>query len=114
VATELAPFLRTPATAFGKPIARLGLASYSNSSLTPDDFHGALDRGVSFLNWAGLAEGPNTDTAFTRAIATLGGRRESVVVCVQFGARTADDAKVELRAVLEALGTDYVDVLTIY
>jgi predicted aldo/keto reductase-like oxidoreductase len=37
-----------------------------------------------------------------------------VVVCVQFEARTAKDAGVELGRILCELGTDYVDVLTFY
>jgi aryl-alcohol dehydrogenase-like predicted oxidoreductase len=36
------------------------------------------------------------------------------VVCVQFGARSEADAASELRSALAALGTDYIDVLTIY
>ena len=40
--------------------------------------------------------------------------RESVVVCVQFGARTATDAADELRSILATLRTDFVDVLTFY
>jgi predicted aldo/keto reductase-like oxidoreductase len=47
-------------------------------------------------------------------VADLGARREDVVVCVQFGARTAVDAADELRSVLVALGSDYVDVITFY
>jgi predicted aldo/keto reductase-like oxidoreductase len=50
----------------------------------------------------------------SNAIAALGPRRESVVVCVQFGARTAADAAGELRSVLATLDTDYIDVLTFY
>ena len=70
--------------------------------------HHALGRGVDFLNW------PGTEDALSRAVAELGPRRERVVVCAQFEARTAADAAQELRAMLEALGTDYVDVLTFY
>ena len=36
------------------------------------------------------------------------------MVCVQFEARTADDARAELAGVLRELRTDYVDVLTFY
>lgn len=108
------PFLVAPANAFGIPVCRLGLASYGQNAITPDDVLHALDQGVNFLNWAGFAEGPSGDSAFTRAVAVLGARRSSVVVCVQFGARSAADAAEELQSVLAALGTDYVDVLTIY
>jgi predicted aldo/keto reductase-like oxidoreductase len=101
-------FLHRPAAAFGKPICRLGLASHGDTAITPDDVYHALDRGVNFLNW------PGTEDAFSRAVAGLGSRREEVVVCVQFGARTAADAAEELRGVLQALHSDYVDVLTFY
>jgi aryl-alcohol dehydrogenase-like predicted oxidoreductase len=37
-----------------------------------------------------------------------------VVICAQFAARTATDAAVELRAALELLGTEFIDVLTLY
>jgi predicted aldo/keto reductase-like oxidoreductase len=63
---------------------------------------------VNFLNW------PGSDGALGRAIAELGPGRERVAICVQFEARTATDAAVELRAMLAALRTTYLDVLTFY
>ena len=110
----LHPFLVTPAIAFGLPVCRLGLASYGQSTITPDDVSYALDRGINFLNWAGLAEGPSSGDAFSSAVASLGTRRSSVVVCAQFGARNAADAATELHSLLAVLGTDYIDVLTLY
>jgi aryl-alcohol dehydrogenase-like predicted oxidoreductase len=110
----LHPFLVTPAAAFGRPVCRLGLASYGDNTITPDDLLFAISRGVNFLNWQGLAEGASAGGAFTRAVAGLGSERSSVVVCAQFGARTAADAATELRAGLDLLGTDYIDVLTLY
>src|SRR5262249_40481402 len=107
-------FLTRPAEAFGKPVCRLGLASHLQTDITPDDVLYAIDRGVNFLNWAGLAEGENTGVAFSAAVAALGPRRESVVVGAQFGARTAAEAAAELRAALAALQSDYIDVLTLY
>jgi predicted aldo/keto reductase-like oxidoreductase len=68
----------------------------------------ALDRGVNFLNWCGQPD------ALSAAVAALGSRRRDVVVCVQFEARTAAEAKVELVSILRELHTDYVDVLTLY
>jgi predicted aldo/keto reductase-like oxidoreductase len=110
----LDPFLVTAAGAFGPPVCRLGLASYGRTAITPDDVLSAVGRGVNFLNWQGLAEAPSAGDAFTRAVAGLGAERPSVVVCAQFGARTAADAANELRAGLGLLGTDYIDVLTLY
>src|SRR5262249_6043580 len=108
------PFLVTPASAFGRPVCRLGLASYGQTAIRPEDVLDALGRGVNFLNWPGLAEGPPGDDAVSTAVASLGTGRPSVVVCAQFGAREAADAAAELRSALAALRTDYLDVLTLY
>jgi aryl-alcohol dehydrogenase-like predicted oxidoreductase len=110
--SALHPFLVT--SGFGLPVCRLGLASYGRNAITPDDVLSAVDRGVNFLNWQGLAEGRSDDDAFPAAIASLGTRRQSVVVCAQFGARNGADASTELRSALAVLGTDYIDVLTLY
>jgi aryl-alcohol dehydrogenase-like predicted oxidoreductase len=99
---------------FGLPVCRLGLASYGQTALTPDDVFSAIDRGINFLNWQGLAEGPSEGDTYTAAVSSLGSRRRSVIVCVQFGARNEADARAELRSALAALGTDYIDVLTLY
>jgi aryl-alcohol dehydrogenase-like predicted oxidoreductase len=101
-------WLHRDAAPFGKPVCRLGLASHEGSQLNPGDIESALDRGVNFLNWAG------SEDACSEAIASLGKRRSDVVVCVQFAARSAADAADELRGLLAALHTDYVDVLTFY
>jgi aryl-alcohol dehydrogenase-like predicted oxidoreductase len=100
--------------AFGKPVCRLGLAGRIGSTLTPDDVRHAIARGVTFLNWPGEADEPGGADAVSETIAELGAKRDSVVVCVQFGARTAADAANELRTVLATLRSDYVDVLTLY
>src|SRR5215470_5664750 len=110
----VSPFLSSPAGAFGKAVCRLGLASHGRTEITPDDVLDAVARGVNFLNWPGEADAPGGADAYSEAIAGLGPRREAVVVCVQLGARTAADAAAELRTVLAALRTDYVDVLTLY
>src|SRR4051794_27001856 len=109
---DLHPFLVT--SGLGPPVCRLGLASYGRTALTPDDVLSAVDRGVNFLNWQGLAEGAADGDPFPAAVSALGARRESVVVCAQFGARDAAAASAELRSALAALGTDYIDVLTLY
>src|SRR3954449_9241904 len=82
---DLHPFFVT--SGFGTPVCRLGLASYGRTAITPEDILSAVDRGVNFLNWQGLGEGPSDGDAFPAAISALGARRESVVVCAQFGAR---------------------------
>src|SRR5262249_6268738 len=106
--------LTCPTETFGKPVCRLGLASHGRTAVTPDDVLHALDRGVNFLNWPGEADTPGGADAFSEAVARLGPRRESVVVCAQFGGSTAADAAAELRTVLATLHTDYVDMLTLY
>jgi predicted aldo/keto reductase-like oxidoreductase len=90
------------------PVCRLGLATRGNTNLGADDILFAVDRGVNFLNWCG------TRNALPFAARELGSRRREVMVCAQFEARTAADAKRELAAILGELGTDYVDVLTFY
>jgi aryl-alcohol dehydrogenase-like predicted oxidoreductase len=112
VGSGVHPFLIAPG--FGFPVCRFGLASYGRTAITSEDVLSAVDRGVNFLNWQGLAEGASDGDAFTAAVSSLGARRQSVVVCVQFGARTAADAATELRSALAVLGTDYIDVLTLY
>jgi predicted aldo/keto reductase-like oxidoreductase len=92
----------------GQPLCRLGLATRGNGHLTPDDIHRALERGINFLNWYGGAD------VLSRTIAELGPGRREVMVCVQFEARTAAEAKAELEQILRELRTDYVDVLTFY
>jgi predicted aldo/keto reductase-like oxidoreductase len=109
---SLHPFLVTHA--FGLPVCRLGLASFGRTAITPDEVLSAVDRGVNFLNWQGLAEGACEGDSFPAAISSLGAHRRSVVVCAQFGARSGTEAAAELRSALSALGTDYIDVLTIY
>lgn len=109
------PFMRLDAEAFGKPVPRLGLASRGGTKLGPADFFYAVECGVRFLNWPALAEKDRTyRDSFSKAVASLGSLREEVVVCAQFGSRTALEARGELKALLEALSTDYVDVLTLY
>jgi len=107
-------FLTYPSLGFGKPVCRLGLATRGGADLTADDVCHAIDRGVNFLNWPGNADVPGGADGLSDAIAALGSQREAVVVCVQFGARTATDAATELRTVLTMLRTDYIDVLTLY
>jgi predicted aldo/keto reductase-like oxidoreductase len=89
-------------------VCRLGLATRGESKLNPEDIQYALDRGINFVNWCGQVD------ALSQAIGELGKRRDEIAVCVQFEARTALAARVELTHTLRVLRTDYVDVLTFY
>lgn len=106
--SHLFSWLRAPASPSSFRVCRLGLATRGGSHLTVGDVAYALERGVNFLNWCG------TPDALSQAIAELGSRRQEVLVCVQFEARTASDAQQELRQILHTLHTDHVDVLTFY
>jgi predicted aldo/keto reductase-like oxidoreductase len=99
---------RAPRFTYNRPVCRLGVASRGHTGMTAEDYRYALERGVTFFNWCG------TPNALSQMIATLGPRRREVLICVQFEARTAADAEVELPAILKELGTDYVDILTFY
>jgi predicted aldo/keto reductase-like oxidoreductase len=112
--TALSSFLICPADCFGKPVCRLGLASRGGSALSADDVLDALGRGVNFLNWPGEADTPGGADAVSDAVAALGRQRDSVVVCAQFGARSAANAAEEMRSILATLSTDFLDVLTFY
>src|SRR4051794_23809443 len=83
------------------PVCRLGLASHMNGALAEADVLHAIDRGVNFLNW------PSSRDHLSRAVASLGARRERVHVCVQFEARTAAAAEKELAGILRELHSDY-------
>src|SRR5262245_20425304 len=111
---KLSPFLMAPSSVFGKPVCRLGLASRGQSSLTPGDIEHALSRGVNFLNWPGFADTPGGADSFSEVVRQLGRMRESIVMCVQLGARSAADAADELQSILSTLGTDYLDIVTLY
>ena len=108
---DLPPHLFTtfgPRHSLPGPVCRLGLATRGTTGLSADDVLHAVGRGVNFLNWCGAPDG------LSEALANLGPRRQEVMVCVQFEARTAADAAGELRGILKELRTDYVDVLTFY
>jgi predicted aldo/keto reductase-like oxidoreductase len=100
--------LLEPETAHPRRVCRLGLATRGSGNLQIDDIHYALEHGVNFLNWCGQPD------ALSAVVASLGRRRHEVVVCVQFEARTASEARNELDQILRELGTNYVDVLTFY
>ena len=100
---------RTAAIVSGKPaVCRLGLATRGGSGLGARDVLWAIERGLNYLNWCGHPDG------LSQAVAQLGRAREEVVVAVQFQARTAAEASREFDAILSELGTDYIDVATLY
>ena len=90
------------------PVCRLGLATRGNTHLRADDVACAVERGINYLNWCGHVDG------LSRAVAGMGGARKQIVLAAQFEARSARDAEREFTSMLEALGTDYMDVLTLY
>ncbi|HZV03957.1 MAG TPA: aldo/keto reductase [Gemmataceae bacterium] len=99
---------RSPRAALPRPVCRLGLATRGTTGLTPGDVEHAVSSGVNFLNWCGASDG------LSAFVADLGRRRSEVVVCVQFEARTAQEAERELDHILKELHTDYIDILTFY
>ena len=107
-ATFLQTSLRLSGATRPRTVCRLGLATRGDNTLQPADILYAVERGVNFLNWCGSPD------ALSQTIAGLGARREEVVVCVQFEARTAQAAEPDLARILNELGTAYVDVLTFY
>ena len=89
-------------------LCRFGLATRGNTSLEADAVLEAVERGVNYLNWCEHADG------LQAAVRQLGKRRQSVCLAVQLSARSADGARKELDGFLQALDTDYVDVVTYY
>jgi predicted aldo/keto reductase-like oxidoreductase len=89
-------------------VCRLGLATRGNTRLRQEDVQWAVGRGINYLNWCGHPDG------MSQAIAHMGEARRQVVVAAQFEARTATHAAHEFCGILDTLGTDYVDILTLY
>jgi hypothetical protein len=54
----LHPFLVAAAEAFGRPVCRLGLASYGDTAITPDEVLSAVGRGGQLPELAGPGGGP--------------------------------------------------------
>ncbi len=89
-------------------VCRLGLATRGNTSLEPGDVERAIDGGINYLNWCRHADG------LQQWVRNCGARRSDVRVAVQFFARSAGEARIELSDCLDELGTDYLDVVTYY
>lgn len=105
---RLHPFLLLDHPSFPVPLCRLGLATRGEAGLQVGDVLHAVECGVNVLNWCGHPD------ALSTAVGELGKRRKQVIVCAQFEARTAAEAKEELALTLRELRADYVDVLTFY
>jgi predicted aldo/keto reductase-like oxidoreductase len=90
------------------PASRLGLATRGNTHLDPDDIYHAVDRGVNYLNWCGHPDG------LSQAIHGMGEDRKRVIVAWQIQSGTADGARRELEEALNELGTDHIDLVTLY
>jgi predicted aldo/keto reductase-like oxidoreductase len=91
-----------------QPVCRLGLATRGGCGLLPGDVEWALQKGVNYLNWCGHPDG------LSEAVKRLGAQRRNSVLAVQFQSRTSREAAVEFKSILDDLGTDYVDVATLY
>jgi predicted aldo/keto reductase-like oxidoreductase len=89
-------------------VCRLGLATRGGCGLRPDDVDLALQRGVNYLNWCGHPDG------LSEAVKRLGSQRPNIILAVQFQSRTSREAAIEFRSLLDELGTDYIDIVTLY
>ncbi|HEV2245767.1 MAG TPA: aldo/keto reductase [Terriglobia bacterium] len=90
------------------PVARLGLATRGNTSLTADDVALAVERGVNYLNWCGYDDG--IAQALRRKLID----RERIALAMQLDARDASAAEGELEDAFRTLGTRRIDVVTFY
>jgi aryl-alcohol dehydrogenase-like predicted oxidoreductase len=92
------------------PVCRLGLATRGNTHLPCDDVLSALERGINYWNWCGHDDG------MSEALRQLGPKRGTVVLATQLPAtgRTRDEMWRKLTWALNNLGTDYLDVVTLY
>jgi predicted aldo/keto reductase-like oxidoreductase len=92
----------------GPPVLRLGLATRGNTHLDAAAVEHAVAQGVNYLNWCGHHDG------MCQAIREKRFDREQVVLAWQLGARTRSGADRELADALRTLGTDRMDVVTLY
>ena len=89
-------------------VGRLGIATRGNTSLSVEEIHYALERGVRYFNWCGKPDG------LSRAMAELGDRRREVVLAAQLQAHTAEEAEREMDWVLAQTGSARLDIGTLY
>lgn len=90
------------------PVLRLGLAARGNTHLTPGDVAFAVERGVNYLNSCGYDDG------IARAVRERLVDRRKVVLAAQLGGRTARGMRKQLDRYLGLIGSDSLDVVTLY
>ncbi len=95
----------------GKRVSRFGLGGFHqleiSSEVVADVVDAYLDCGGTYIETARGYGGGASEVKLGRALA---GRRDRVVLCSKTGAKTADDARRDVAASLEALGTDHLDL----
>ncbi len=89
-------------------VLRLGLAARGNTHLTPEDVAYAVERGVNYLNSCGYDDG------IARAVRDHLVDRRKVVLAAQLGGRTARSMRKSLDRFLGLVGSDSLDVVTLY
>jgi len=91
-----------------RPALRLGLATRGNTHLRAEDVACAVRRGVNFLNWCGY------DNGIAGAVRDRLIDRRQVMLAVQLGACSARGMRQQIEKSLGLLGTDTLDVVTLY
>lgn len=94
----------------GKSVSQFCLGGFHqveiSSELVQQVVDAFLAEGGNYIETARSYGGGASEVKLGRA---LKGRRDQVVICTKTGQRTADDARREFEASLEALQTDYID-----
>jgi len=92
------------------PAFRLGLATRGNTHLQPEDVMLALEHGINYWNWCGHDDG------MSEAVRQLGSRRSEVIVATQISVSgwSRDSMRRSIEQSLAMLGTDWLDVVTLY
>jgi len=90
------------------PVLRVGLATRGDTHLTADDVALAVSRGVNYLNWCGY------DDSLARSLREKRVDREPLVLAMQLMSRDGHSAARELSDAIRTLGTDRIDVVTLY
>jgi predicted aldo/keto reductase-like oxidoreductase len=109
VSVDSAPMRRWVHLGGGLPRAmRLGLATRGNTHPKPEDVARAVERGVNYLNWCGYDDG------LARAVREGFVDRARIILAMQLENRDAAGAERELNESFRLLGTERIDVVTLY